>query len=518
MKRSGYLFSPIKGRYKNAFRVIILLILLNLLTTLFLVYTGDSALLNGHQLTGMEIPVNGSVSLNDKEFHETAMQQPGLTYSVAWYASLRVPGAARVDQGFVREAFDFLLPLSAMLARLGWVAGATVESVRDNGYMRDLSGEDREVLLGLLQRGLLMEQTFQRDPHTIAVVSDTPNSYRAIFGESQLKHVPYRIGRVMFETTSLPAGWVRLINLHLDEVWVPSLFEKEVFKRANVMRPITVIGEGFDPTEYLNIQTVDERNALRIKFFPRCSEGDTIFISVGKMEQRKGFDILGRAIKLLSTRERDEMCFYIRSGHYGTGDNPLKVIKGMRGGEGMSAAAGYKIYFLPWLSGPDLAGVYQAADVFVLATHGEGWGRPVMETMAAGTPAIVPIWSGLSEFVKAEYSLGIAVTETEPAFPGEPWFIGGKEGRGVHKWAKIDPAELVDKLVWCLHNREGVRELGRRAREAMFGSFTREKVAQRVVKRLKEIETQIERDGLEYIKFKNLRRHQRNYVVSDRDL
>lgn len=66
-----------------------------------------------------------------------------------------------------------------------------------------------------------------------------------------------------------------------------------------------------------------------------------------------------------------------------------------------------------------------SSDVFILPTHGEGWGRPIMEAMAAGKPAVVPIWSGVSEFVREDYAIPLHVDKLEPAFPGETWALGG---------------------------------------------------------------------------------------------
>ena len=45
----------------------------------------------------------------------------------------------------------------------------------------------------------------------------------------------------MFETTSVPQGWVQMINDHLDEIWVPSKFQKAVFLKEGVKKPIVVI-------------------------------------------------------------------------------------------------------------------------------------------------------------------------------------------------------------------------------------------------------------------------------------
>ena len=40
---------------------------------------------------------------------------------------------------------------------------------------------------------------------------------------------------------------------------------------------------------------------------------------------------------------------------------------------------------------------------------------------------IVPIWSGVSEFVEESYSIPLHVNELEPAFVGESWAIGGTQ-------------------------------------------------------------------------------------------
>ena len=43
----------------------------------------------------------------------------------------------------------------------------------------------------------------------------------------------YVIGRYMYETDSLPRAWVANSNI-LDEVWVPSTWQKETFVSAGV--------------------------------------------------------------------------------------------------------------------------------------------------------------------------------------------------------------------------------------------------------------------------------------------
>ena len=55
---------------------------------------------------------------------------------------------------------------------------------------------------------------------------------------------------------------------------------------------------------------------------------------------------------------------------------------------------------------------------FVLATHGEGWGRPAVEAMAMALPAVVTNWSGPMQFLTADTSFPIPVLELEDSHQG----------------------------------------------------------------------------------------------------
>jgi glycosyltransferase involved in cell wall biosynthesis len=40
--------------------------------------------------------------------------------------------------------------------------------------------------------------------------------------------------------------------------------------------------------------------------------------------------------------------------------------------------------------------------VFVLASHGEGWGRPIAEAMAMEVPVIATNWSGQTDYMNSK--------------------------------------------------------------------------------------------------------------------
>jgi len=53
--------------------------------------------------------------------------------------------------------------------------------------------------------------------------------------------------------------------------------------------------------------------------------------------------------------------------------------------------------------------LYAAADAVVLASHGEGWGLPLVQAMALGKVAIATNWSGNTEFMTANNSFLVPI-------------------------------------------------------------------------------------------------------------
>ncbi len=51
------------------------------------------------------------------------------------------------------------------------------------------------------------------------------------------------IGRYMYETDGLPQPWIRHLNT-IDEVWVPSQWQKETFKNSGAIEQKMQVGFG----------------------------------------------------------------------------------------------------------------------------------------------------------------------------------------------------------------------------------------------------------------------------------
>lgn len=73
-----------------------------------------------------------------------------------------------------------------------------------------------------------------------------------------------------------------------------------------------------------------------------------------------------------------------------------------------------------------MADVYNAMDVYLTTTQGEGWGLPALEAMACGVPCVVPDWSGLGEWAKgAAMSAPCNSTAVSAPINGLAYTIGG---------------------------------------------------------------------------------------------
>lgn len=106
---------------------------------------------------------------------------------------------------------------------------------------------------------------------------------------------------------------------------------------------------------------------------------------VGDDFERKGLD---QAICALARTARDAELWIAGGG------DPERY-RALAGSLGVTE----RTQFLGRVPNDRLAGIYSAADVFVLPSRQDAWGQPVVEAMAAGRPVVVSPFSGSEEAV-----------------------------------------------------------------------------------------------------------------------
>lgn len=273
----------------------------------------------------------------------------------------------------------------------------------------------------------------------------------------------YRIGFSMLEVTGIPDDWVQQCNL-MDEVWVPSHFNLETFRTSGVTKPIYVMPLGIDPDYF--------HPAIKAR---RFSERFT-FLSVFEWGERKAPEVLIRAF-CAAFSEHDDVVLVLKTDNRDGDVNVAQQIAAL----GLPRNAP-KIVLLynQELPGYQLGSLYRAADCFVTATRGEGWGMPILEAMACGLPTIATAWSAQTEFMREEICFPVRAARLIPAIAKCPYYAG-------FAWADPDFEQLVHQLRYVYEHREAAREVGRRAAEVVAREWSWDRAAEKIIARLEAV-------------------------------
>jgi GT2 family glycosyltransferase len=274
-----------------------------------------------------------------------------------------------------------------------------------------------------------------------------------------------KVGFTMLEVDGFPSEWVRQAN-RMDEVWVPSEFNRQGFVASGVKRPIRRIPLGVDPNYFHpGIQGVPNGN------------GEFVFLSNFEWGERKEPWLLLRVFNdEFTAREPVRLvCKIINK------DPQVHVrqeIANLRLKE-----SGGKISFVFNREFPyyQLGSFYRSADCYVSAGRGEGWDMPLMEAMACGLPSIATDWGAHTEFVHEGIAYPLRVKGTIPAVAKCPYYQG-------FSWADPDPEHLRFLLRDVYENREAAYRRGAAAAQEMAQRWTWEHSAEKIIARLEELD------------------------------
>jgi len=124
-------------------------------------------------------------------------------------------------------------------------------------------------------------------------------------------------------------------------------------------------------------QKIPERRILEFKKANNLPENT--FLCIGTVEKRKNLESVFRAMKTLSDKGVD--CVLAVVGKDGFGAHEIRQTAKARG-------LAEKVKFFGYASDHDLPLFYLSAKAFVYVSHYEGFGLPLLEAMASGTPVI----------------------------------------------------------------------------------------------------------------------------------
>jgi glycosyltransferase involved in cell wall biosynthesis len=123
-------------------------------------------------------------------------------------------------------------------------------------------------------------------------------------------------------------------------------------------------------------------------------------------------------------------------------EEPLPlVVAGAEGWGDVDIPAGGDVRFIGFVPAADLAGLYAGAEVFCYPSEREGYGLPVLEAMAQGTPVVT------SRGTATEEAAGGAAVLVDPLDPDD--IARGITEAGTRREAlSVDGVARADQATW----------------------------------------------------------------------
>lgn len=273
----------------------------------------------------------------------------------------------------------------------------------------------------------------------------------------------YKIGFTMLEVDGLPPEWVRQAN-QMDEIWVPSNFNKQTFLESGVKKPIHIIPLGIDP-EYFSPEIIGHK-------IPNTFT----FLSIFEWGERKAPELLLKAFND-EFRSSEPVCLICKTNNFDPSVSIEKAISeiGLKSNGGRIIVGKNRI-----LKRYELGVLYRSADCFVLPTRGEGWGMPILEAMASGLPVISTNWSSQTDFINNANSIPLDVERLIPAIAKCPYYDG-------FRWAQPSYEALRKAMRWVYENQEEARTMGVNAAAEVRQKWSWDAMANKIINRISSI-------------------------------
>lgn len=322
------------------------------------------------------------------------------------------------------------------------------------------------------------------DLHTRVPVSNRAPLVR-FFGpwseRDRHKERSIRILYTMMETECIHPTMVGLTNDNYDEVWVPTAWNAETFKKSGLTLPTRIMPLGVDPFIF---------NPTGPAWLPRCRlvttnhataeevpEAEFTFIYVFLPSFRKAAGFLMDAFHDAFAGDPHTGLILCISHHRGS-DEEIETLRPERGGPVWVLHGEYTEH--------DLAAFYRACNAYVCTSKGEGWNLPMCEAAACGLPVIAPRSSCHSDVAGADALL--FDHEGWESIVGadkiSPWY----DNMAFPIYGKRSHEHLVEHLRATRRGTPEVRARAARFQNRLRTETTWDHAARKVAERLVEVQ------------------------------
>jgi len=353
------------------------------------------------------------------------------------------------------------------------VSGSTGFSIVARNYLRGLSENGIDMYFEPLN-GVLDSLEPTNDELVNGILSKRGNMSMPQITWGQAPYFiknsgKYKIGHCEFEATEAPQEWVPYANM-MNELWVPTDWDRKKFRKAGVNVPIYVFGQGIDENYFYPDYAparLDSPESFRFlvnaAWYPRKNLRNLILAF--QSEFKKGEDV----------------CLVVKTIDLGLNRGIKEEVKDIPSSK-TSANVYIREADIPDFELPSL---YTACDCFVLPTRGEGWGLPLFEALSCGLPVITTGYGAPFETLKDEKGRpypGVHFVSYDEVPATDPYvYMEGKN------WAEPNMAEFAQKMREVYENRHLEKEKARKTSEIIRRRFSWKAVTLPMAKRIREI-------------------------------
>lgn len=290
---------------------------------------------------------------------------------------------------------------------------------------------------------------------------------------------PRAVSVTTWETDTLPAHYVNALN-RVAEVWVPSTYNEEVFRRQ-LRVPVFRLPH---PVHNLGKPRFD-RDALDQEM--EWPEKSFVFLAVGTWQERKN---LGGVIEafLRAFPNDPNVRLVIKTSFSFTRETTARVHMAqamVRAGipAWSDAMTRVHVYTQRWPT-DCLASLYARADCYVSLHRGEGWCYPLFDSACNGTPVISTAYSGPMDYLDPRYHRLVDYSMTQAAQEGQ----GSKFSfDSSMQWAEPDPVHAAQQMREVYENHAEARRLAQAGAVQLRRTYSMEAVGRMAADRLQKI-------------------------------